>query len=189
MNRSSFVDKITIIASLFGIIISLFGMFFQIKTSFHHSSEFHLMIVTIVIAALAGLFSRQIAELINKFVTTKRIFVSYSHQFQETVKEIVDQIRHERRKIWIDIDRIKPGQVIQNEIYYAMEETDILLIFITDKESYWTGEEVNLAIMKGKRIIPVITDPEFLPSNLRRYKCIKMTDDIHQTAVSIANAI
>ena len=104
-----------------------------------------------------------------------KIFISHSHQDEEFVRRLADDLRKVGFQVWLDKDLIAPGEQWSEKINEALENSDVVLIIIsrnTSKSGFQTSE-IAFAIFSqqkhpSKRIIPVLIDKDAeLPFFLR----------------------
>lgn len=97
------------------------------------------------------------------------VFISYSRKDTARVAPIVQFLTDNGIKVWIDKDGIETGDAFKTVIVSAIIRSSIFLYFSSEASnaSEWTVKEVNTAIYKKKRIIPVKLDnSEYSPSVL-----------------------
>lgn len=96
----------------------------------------------------------------------KKIFISYKRVNKDRVFQLVEGIK-QRTSIdcWIDMSGIESGDLFKNTIIKAINDCDIVLfmlsresIAIPTKGESWTQKEVNYALTRGKRVIPILID-------------------------------
>jgi len=106
---------------------------------------------------------------------SKRIFISYKRVNLDIVKPLVEEI--ERRlgvPCWIDLEGIESGDQFENRIIKAINDADIVLFMMTkesiapytpapgeeenENDMTWTQMEVNFALRKKKKLVPVSLD-------------------------------
>lgn len=97
------------------------------------------------------------------------VFISYSRKDSARIKPIVQFLTDNGIKVWIDKDGIETGDAFKTIIVSAIMRSSIFLYFSSEASnaSEWTVKEVNTAIYKKKRIIPIKLDnSEYSPSVL-----------------------
>lgn len=94
------------------------------------------------------------------------IFISYSSNDREKVKRLAEALRQERDvQVWIDTERILPGDDIVEEMKKGIREADKFLIclspsFNSRPPTSWVKKELKMAILEENErgqgiIIPV----------------------------------
>jgi TIR domain/NACHT domain len=109
------------------------------------------------------------------------VFVSHARLDLDAVREIVTRIRKHGYTVWVDYERIKPGESFLANIYAGLEASTCILLAISRNflSSDWCQDELTAAITdqvsRGKKILPVLlddTEPDGLPAILRARKAI-----------------
>lgn len=131
------------------------------------------------------------------------LFVSYARQDSERVLPIVELVREECRlraldvDVWIDMQRLIPGQRWDDEISRVLRDSIGLLVFVspTAMKSDWVGREiVAFAENMNRLIIPVILrHVPNLPPALARRQWLDLSNhprktDLHEAARQIVDA-
>ncbi len=88
------------------------------------------------------------------------IFVSYSRKDGEVVQSVVDRLKAEGYRCWMDVDGIESGDAFKRKIVAAIKNSKSLLFFSSkdSNQSQWTLKEINVAVELRKLIIPVRLD-------------------------------
>lgn len=95
-----------------------------------------------------------------------KIFISYRRVDKDVVFPIVNEIeKHTGIKCWVDLSGIESGDYFENTIINAINNCEILL-FMLSRESIkvpkrgksWTQKEVDYALNRGKRVVPISID-------------------------------
>jgi hypothetical protein len=124
-------------------------------------------------------------QLEGRQVTHPDVFVSYSTSDIAAIQKIVRDVRHLGYTVWIDHERIAPGEPFLSAIHAGMEACACILVAISDSflKSDWCQEELTGAITdqvaRGKRVLPVLLDAAGvarLPSILRSRRAIGVTE-------------
>ena len=189
MKTKSLSDSITTTISSVGVLASVVGLLVAIASYLNLSTELSLALSSAVIGLLVGLFSKQLSYSARRLSLSRRVFLSYSSDLEQAVKELADQLRKTGTKVWMDIDRIKPGEPISESIKQAMEDTDTLVVFLSSKQTPWVAKEIEQAKANKIRIIPVTTDPKFIPDSILDLKYIRLTDNKQAALTELVNSI
>lgn len=116
------------------------------------------------------------------------IFISYASPDRERVRQFYDHLASQGFDVWLDFLRIKPGQNWDFEIKRALEQSAIVLIFVSkssvDRRGY-AQREIKVALDKLNEkladdifIIPVLLDDDaVIPSQLRSLQVARATDE------------
>ena len=118
------------------------------------------------------------------FTTTQSktdVFISYSREDKDFVKQLHDALQKEGRKTWIDWEGIPPSAEWFQEILQAIENTDAFVLVISPHSatSKVCTSEVAHAIKYNKRIIPVLradVDGNLLPPSVQERQWVFCRD-------------
>jgi len=100
---------------------------------------------------------------------TPEIFVSYSREDQEQVFQVVEQLRAEGLKVWIDQQGIQGAKLWSQEIVTAIEKSKVLVLFASKRAfaSKNVAKELALASESEKHILPVFMEEAPIPSSMK----------------------
>ncbi|MDX1377788.1 MAG: toll/interleukin-1 receptor domain-containing protein [Anaerolineales bacterium] len=106
-----------------------------------------------------------------------KIFLIHAHSDKETVHKLYQRLVSDGLNVWLDAERLQPGQDWQNEIRDALLKCDVVLVCLTrnfDKQRGFRHEELKLALEKTNFlpddavfIIPVRLEKCETPKSLR----------------------
>lgn len=93
------------------------------------------------------------------------IFVSYAHKDKARVKPIVRKLSELGFNTWLDIQSIRGGEFWSVEIAQAISKCNFFILFISkfSMKSDFVRREVDLALRKKRKIIPVRLDDTDIP--------------------------
>ena len=96
------------------------------------------------------------------------IFISYSHDNEEEVRESVDTLREQRFNFWMD-SGITPGSSWREEVALAVQNCEAFVFFASRSsiKSHHCMHEINFALDENKQILVVYLDNIQLPLSLR----------------------
>jgi hypothetical protein len=110
---------------------------------------------------------------------TIQVFVSYRRgDSSHAAGRLVDRL-DEHFKLFIDVDRIRPGADFTSVVRAAVDKSDVLVAVIglqwltlaasdggrrIDQPGDWVAEEVGTALRRGTLVIPVLVDGAQMPS-------------------------
>lgn len=86
------------------------------------------------------------------------IFLIHAHSDREIVRKLYQRLSRDRLNVWLDAERLQPGQDWQKEIRKALLKCDVVIVCLTrnfDKQHGYRHEELKLALEKA----------EFLPGD------------------------
>lgn len=96
------------------------------------------------------------------------VFISYSHIDQTRVNDLADKLRATGFSVWQDVTGIPGGSLWREQIQKGINEAGAVVVCWSSAAaaSTWVGEEIQLAIVKGKPIIPYRLDDTPLSDDL-----------------------
>ena len=109
------------------------------------------------------------------------IFLSHSGEDTSAAKELAGHLRQAGLEVWLDAERLKPGDRWMEEIEHAMGQAAALLVYVgRSGVRNWVDNEVRVALDRntrdrGFRLIPVLgpeSDPESLPLFLKQLQWV-----------------
>jgi hypothetical protein len=80
------------------------------------------------------------------------IFLIHAHSDRETVRKLYQRLVRDRLNVWLDAERLQPGQDWQKEIRNALLKCDVVIVCLTrnfDKQNGYRHEELKLALEKA----------------------------------------
>ena len=104
------------------------------------------------------------------------IFLIHAHCDRETVHRLYQRLVRDRLNVWLDAERLQPGQDWQQKIRNALLKCDVVIVCLTrnfDKQHGYRHEELKLALEKANFlpsdeifIIPVRLEKCDMPESL-----------------------
>ena len=79
------------------------------------------------------------------------IFLIHANSDRESVRQLYQRLVGDGLSVWLDAERLRPGQDWQNEIRGALLKCDVVLVCLTrnfDKQQGYRHEELKLALEK-----------------------------------------
>jgi len=106
------------------------------------------------------------------------IFLIHAHSDRETVHKLYQRLVKDGLNVWLDAERLQPGQDWQYEIRNALLKCDVVIVCLTrnfDKQQHgYRHEELKLALEKANFlpsdevfIIPARLEQCDMPQSLR----------------------
>ncbi|CRI64085.1 hypothetical protein THIOKS11720013 [Thiocapsa sp. KS1] len=169
--------KFSDVLAILGAVASTVGLVLAIVSWLDISRDLLISVISSLVAFLAGVFSSRLATRVKSLMGSPRVFLSYPAALTVEVKAIAELLRRRGAQVWLDQERLKPGQDWRSEIARAMEDADTLLVFIGDEPSPNVAFELGLAEGRGKRIIPVRAGGAELPSDIQGLRYIDLRAD------------
>jgi hypothetical protein len=114
-----------------------------------------------------------------------RIFVSYSHQDKPVVELIGHRLQVAGHEIWIDQEKLTPGDNISKKIQEGIASADAFIVVVSANSlsSKWVQQEfTSLALSelskREKKIIPILLDDSTVPSYLSNFLYIDFSRNL-----------
>jgi len=105
------------------------------------------------------------------------IFLIHAHRDKVIVHKLYQRLIKDGINVWLDAERLQPGQDWQNEIRAALLKCDVVFVCLSrnfDKQHGYRHEELKLALEKANFlpndevfIVPVRLEECDLPESLR----------------------
>jgi hypothetical protein len=110
---------------------------------------------------------------------SKAVFLSYSSKDKAVADRISGILKKLNYEVWIDSDKIRPGEQISTKISEGLKATDYFLLLISENsnQSPWVKQEVATAFRlsneKKLAFVPVVLDDASVPFELEGVLYIK----------------
>ena len=120
-----------------------------------------------------------------KIPEKKVVFISYSWKDQSIADRVRDSIP-DKYEVWIDRERIQPGDSISNKIREGLTGSDyyVLLIGEQSNHSAWVKQEIatafELANSKGLSVVPVLLNDVEVPFEFKGLLYIDFRESVAQ---------
>src|SRR5882724_812066 len=125
------------------------------------------ILVSLIAALVAGAFSLRIVSAVRKLSGTVRVFVSYPHELRTVAVQLAERLRAKNFHVWLDVDRIRPGDSIQRSIEQGIANSDVFVFISPSLMTDGIHNELELALKRGLRVIPVVaTEVTAMPPEL-----------------------
>jgi predicted NBD/HSP70 family sugar kinase len=114
-------------------------------------------------------------------MSAMNLFVSYSHQDEITVADLVGRLRKFGHQVWVDEDlHSRGGQLWWDSIVEQIQTADVCVLALSPNwiTSDVCVQELEYAVSLTRHILPVLvlpTDPESLPNALQQRQLIDFT--------------
>lgn len=113
-----------------------------------------------------------------------QVFLLYARSDREAVHRLYQRVVKEGADVWLDREKILPGQDWQYEIRRAIRESDIVIVCLSrqfNKQGGYRHEELKIAVAKARSlpedrifIIPARLENCDLPELLHRWQCVDL---------------
>jgi hypothetical protein len=114
------------------------------------------------------------------------VFFTYAHHDKKTVFKLYQRMVKDGINVWLDSEKLEPGQNWQHEIRKAILKSDVVLVCLSNKFNEQQGyrhEELKLALEKAKLlddqvfIIPVRLEKCDLPECLHHLHRVDLFEE------------
>ena len=181
--------SITDCLSVIGAISSIIGIAISLAVVWNVTYEWLIGIGSVFVSFLAGVFSKNVSNSVRKMTHSRRVFLSYAHEFQSEVEKVAEVIRKGGTKVWIDKDRIHAGESFREAISKGIDDADSIVVFLGKEISPNLMFELGMAQAKGKRIIPVLLEDTQIPSDLEGLRYVDLRRDKESGIQELVKAI
>jgi hypothetical protein len=113
-----------------------------------------------------------------------QIFLLHARQDEKPVRRLYRRLLKEGADVWLDQEKLLPGQDWAFEIYKAIQTSDVVLTCLSEQFNQQGGfrhEELRIALEKAASLpdgrvflIPLRLEPCELPELLRRWQCVDL---------------
>lgn len=113
-----------------------------------------------------------------------RIFILYAHQNARVVRPLYRRLVKTGADVWLDREKLLPGQDWQSEIRKAIYASDLVIVCLSKefvKQGGFRHEELQIVIEKANSLlegetfaIPARLEPCDLPDVLSRWQCVDL---------------
>jgi hypothetical protein len=162
--------------SIIGLTVSLAGTVYFLKEKLD-LSDLSISLVSAIVAGLAGVFSSYGVHIAKKLSYAPRVFISYSHSDQAAASEVVAALRTSGARVWLEEERVKPGESIRKAVEKGIENADTFVALLSEKPGSNLLLELDLARAKGIRVVPVLLSNAEVPLDLQGVRYIDLRHD------------
>lgn len=108
-----------------------------------------------------------------------RVFISYAHQDTEFATEIARNLKNTGAEPVIDRLVLQVGDSVQGAVDKMIDTSDYFLFIVSPAsfKSPWAQKEVQQALSRKKRILPVVLDKKSIPKELAGIFYADFTED------------
>ncbi len=106
-------------------------------------------------------------------MTEPKVFISYSQDDAEWVREFAEALRDQRVDVWFDAWHIHPGDSFSDALEAGLRGSDAIVAVLSAASARRPNTlfELGVALSMGKRLIPIVPsnlDSSLIPYELRR---------------------
>lgn len=113
-----------------------------------------------------------------------QIFLLYARQDEESVHRLYQRLLKEGADVWLDQEKLLPGQEWAHEILKAIYRSDVVIACLSkqfNQKGGYRHEELRIAVEKANSfpdglsfLIPARLEECELPDLLRRWQCVDL---------------
>jgi hypothetical protein len=113
-----------------------------------------------------------------------QVFLLYAHRDQETVRRLYRRLVREGANVWLDTEKLLPGQDWVYEITRAIHSSDVVIACLSarfNQQGGYRHEELKIAVARAGSteereifIIPACLEPCDLPLTLRQWQRVDL---------------
>ena len=121
-----------------------------------------------------------------KLLKQLRVFLLHARQDEEAVQRLYRRLVREGADVWLDQEKLLPGQDWVYEIHKAIHGSDIVIACLSkqfNRQGGFRHEELRIALEKAASLpegmtflIPARLEKCDLPEPLRRWQCVDLFD-------------
>jgi hypothetical protein len=146
-----------------------------------------LEVFAIIMSMFIAVYSLYYKRETDKDRKEKIIFISYSKEDIEDAKKISEYLKKNGFNVWLDAERLLPGDIWEKAVYNAIEASSVVLVLISkssDAESNYLTQEIehSLKFLQSNNdsespIIPIRLSDVKLPKELEGIQSLDIFDD------------
>lgn len=126
-----------------------------------------------------------------------KVFLSSSSKDKNITQIIFDYLVENNFQVWHGDNELKPGDILVQSISSAIQESDIMIVLITENSinSSWVNNELQAGILKqvydkSIRVIPIVIGNIQVPAYVNQILYLKLGEDLSEKDLkSIMDAI
>ena len=124
-------------------------------------------------------------------MSQSRVFLSYAHADDAIARRIAQGLRTSDVPVWRDRDDILPGERWDRAIEQAIEQCTDLVVLLSSHAaaSDVVLDEVNYALERKMRVLPVIVETCKVPLRLRRLEWVQFDADHDASMARLVRAL
>lgn len=120
-----------------------------------------------IVAVIYSYFLIRVLQRIRER-TRKRVFIAYNHKDSDFVLKLADDMRSIGVNPVVDRFELRVGDDIRGAVDKMIDTCDFFVFVASEstKDSPWAKNEVEQAVKRGKKILPVMLKQKALPESL-----------------------
>jgi TIR domain len=106
---------------------------------------------------------------VKRAMSAPAVFISYSSDQAGLAKRIAEKLEELPVRVLYDQHELQVGDSIGVRLAELVDESDYLVFIVSEggMKSHWVRKELELALAKNKRLLPVLAEKVELPDELR----------------------
>ena len=116
-----------------------------------------------------------------------KVFISYSSIDRQYAFELFRFLKQNNCEVWLDFNDIKPSKILQQELSNNIGKANLICLLLSpySVDSQWVKYEVEMAVKKNVRLLPVILRPCVIPEILNNIVGIDASSGILEESTKI----
>jgi len=166
------------ILPILGACLSVAGLLIFFVKNVGIDKDLLTVLTTATIAFLIGLYSKAIANQVEKLSPYSKVFLSYSHEDKQIAAKLAERLRALSFRVWLDHEQLSPGTDWQERINDGINKADIFLVLLSPSalKSHYLEVELNKArTREDLKIIPVLLENATVPADMKKYNSINIS--------------
>lgn len=119
-------------------------------------------------SVLGALLAYSMAEAFRSIRSKQTVFVSYTHADSDFINVLIDQLSDLNVRFLVDRIELKVGDNIKSAVDSMIDAADSIIFVVSDSSarSNWAQKELEQALSRKKKILPVVLNKEAIPETL-----------------------
>ena len=125
------------------------------------------MTVGIVASAVGALVAYSVIR-VKVALSAPTVFISYASPDTEFARKLAKSLSDLPVNVLFDRDEIRVGESLSDRIDQLVEDADYICFVVStgSQNSKWAAHELKHALERNKRILPVVLEPEAIPTEI-----------------------
>ena len=126
-----------------------------------------------------------------------KVYISYNNRDSAIATKISEVLKGAGHEILIDVDTLLPGQDISSTLFYALRQSDFMIVIISENsvDSKWVQNEIGAALSysaerKNFGLFPLVVGSPQIPDSIRHKLYIQVApEEVDLAATRVLDAI
>jgi hypothetical protein len=129
-------------------------------------------------------FVLRLKDILMKLAKQLQLFLLHARSDEKAIRRLYRRLTKDGAHVWLDREKLLPGQDWQYEIRQAIHSSDIVIACLSEqfnRQGGYRHEELRIAVEKASSlpegnvfIIPARLEPCDLPGALQRWQCVDL---------------